>query len=284
MANIKILIATHKEFKLPQNNIFLPIQVGRKLANSKLNIQGDDEGDNISEKNNTYCELTALYWAWKNLTNIDYIGLSHYRRYFDFYTGGKYFNHLKIIKPDELTQYNFQVPNIEKLFNKYDIILAKPAVYEYRLKTEYCSSHVAEDYEVMKGIVKKFMPDYYDAFNQVFEENNKLSHFNMFIVSNKMFNDYCNWLFSLLGQIENNIDVSNYSARQKRIHGFMAERLLNVYVVKNNLRVKYFPVLCVDADIENVGFIMNMLLYLRAQSAFYITNFHLPKALKKLLK
>ncbi len=262
----------------------MPIHVGKAISKEDLGIQGDNTGDNISEKNKSFCELTAIYWAWKNLSNFDYIGLCHYRRYFDFNSGGKYFNSLKIIKSNELDQYNIKIPNISKLLNKYDAILAKPKVYEYSLKTEYCLSHISEDYEVMKEIVKKFIPDYYDAFKQVFEENNKLSHFNMFIVPNNIFNDYSKWLFALLDQIENELDISHYSAHQKRIFGYMGERFLNIYVVKNNLRVKYYPVLWVNIDAKDDCLIKNMLFYIRAQAAFSITNFHLPKLLKKLLK
>ena len=43
----------------------------------------DNEGDNISFKNKSYCELTTQYWAWKNQT-ADYYGFCHYRRYFSF--------------------------------------------------------------------------------------------------------------------------------------------------------------------------------------------------------
>lgn len=96
----KILVAYHKPAKLVKNDIYVPIHVGRALAKSKYeqnkinkedylwlfdNMIGDDTGENISLLNNQYCEMTALFWAWKNydkLGNPDYIGLCHYRRFF----------------------------------------------------------------------------------------------------------------------------------------------------------------------------------------------------------
>ena len=83
------------EFKANQNSdeIFFPIHVGAAISNVTLGIQRDDQingsyCDNISSKNKSYCELTALYWAWKNIKKIypdlEYIGLNHYRRYFSF--------------------------------------------------------------------------------------------------------------------------------------------------------------------------------------------------------
>lgn len=77
---IKIVVATHKKYRMPEDGCYLPLQVG-KAGKEALGYQGDDTGDNISEKNPYYCELTGLYWAWKNL-DAEYIGLVHYRRYF----------------------------------------------------------------------------------------------------------------------------------------------------------------------------------------------------------
>ncbi|GBR74728.1 protein DUF4422, partial [Candidatus Termititenax aidoneus] len=81
----KILVCTHRQAEFPPNDIFLPIHCGKALSNLDLGIQGDDTGDNISAKNKNFCELTGLYWAWKNLKklypNVEYVGLCHYRRY-----------------------------------------------------------------------------------------------------------------------------------------------------------------------------------------------------------
>ncbi len=78
--NCKILIACHKSCAVPEDGLYLPIQVGAS-GKEDIGFQRDDEGDNISEKNAMFCELTGLYWCWKNL-DFDYLGLSHYRRYF----------------------------------------------------------------------------------------------------------------------------------------------------------------------------------------------------------
>ena len=78
--NIKLIIATHKKYDMPKSDIYLPLQVGAE-GKEKLGYEVDSSMDNISEKNPYYCELTGLYWAWKNL-DADYIGLVHYRRHF----------------------------------------------------------------------------------------------------------------------------------------------------------------------------------------------------------
>ena len=82
MEKVVVLTAAHKSFDQLGLEGYLPVQVGAALAAQDLGFQRDDEGDNISEKNPQYCELTAQYWAWKNLTDAQIMGLVHYRRYF----------------------------------------------------------------------------------------------------------------------------------------------------------------------------------------------------------
>ena len=78
MKNIKLIIATHKTFQMPQNTeLYLPVQVGSE-GKDDLGYQRDNIGEHISHLNPYYCELTGLYWAWKNL-DCEYLGLVHYR-------------------------------------------------------------------------------------------------------------------------------------------------------------------------------------------------------------
>ena len=89
--NIKIIVCCHKNDIYRDSDIYLPVHVGKANTELSLNMQGDNVGDNISEKNLSYCELTGMYWAWKNLKGVDFIGLCHYRRYFDFDHEGRCF-------------------------------------------------------------------------------------------------------------------------------------------------------------------------------------------------
>ena len=82
---LTMLVCCHKEDIMATAEPYMPLQVGKDISKIDLNIQGDNTGDNISCKNQSYCELTGMYWAWKNLKNVDYVGLCHYRRYFDFH-------------------------------------------------------------------------------------------------------------------------------------------------------------------------------------------------------
>ena len=85
--DIKVIIATHKKYRMPEDKLYLPLHVGAEGKTDEegnpldLGYQKDNTGENISELNPSFCELTGLYWAWKNL-DADYVGLAHYRRHF----------------------------------------------------------------------------------------------------------------------------------------------------------------------------------------------------------
>lgn len=53
-----------QKYWMPDDSVYLPIQVGAAL-HPALGYVPDNTGYNISDKNPNYCELTALYWAWK---------------------------------------------------------------------------------------------------------------------------------------------------------------------------------------------------------------------------
>lgn len=250
MNNIKIIVATHKDAQFPDDEIFLPIQVGKKNAKTKIPIQGDDEGDNISEKNPNYCELTAQYWAWKNLKNIDFIGLCHYRRYFKI-ENKKLFNRDKYVIPfSELSLVKIDEKKLKKILSKYDIIISKPIIYPYDLHTNYCYAHLYDDYQILKYIIQTKYPEYLESFNHIFSNNNKLSHYNMMIASFSLFADYSVWLFDVLNEVEKKVKISEYPF-QKRVFGYMSERLLMVYIHYNKLKTKHLPVYFLDDTLTN---------------------------------
>lgn len=247
---IKILVACHKaDPNIRQDDIYMPIQVGKALhPDLDLGFQCDNTGDNISEKNGTYCELTALYWAWKNLKDVDYIGLCHYRRYFGFNTYTLPFQSDINLDSAEFKKWcKKRTPPIDQLLNKYDVILTKPFSYPFSLEVEYKYAHISEDYEILKETIKTESPLYYQSFKTIMEHNNKLSGYNMLIMKKNQFDIYCEWIFNILTKIEKKINISP-NPYQQRIFGFMAERLLNVFIHYNHSRILYYPVIKITDD------------------------------------
>ncbi|VDG23459.1 DUF4422 domain-containing protein [Lactiplantibacillus mudanjiangensis] len=224
MNNVKILVAVHKNYEMPQDtNTYIPVFVGKDLhPNVNNTFQGDNTGDNISGKNAHYNELTAIYWAWKNLETTDAIGLVHYRRYF---TNG----HKKTLD-SILSQEDFQ-----KLLKQAPIILPKKRCYYVESNySHYIHAHHREPLDVTRNIIKKRYPRYLNAFEEVM--NARSAHmFNMFVMEKKYFNKYCEWMFTVLKELEDCIDISTYDSYETRVFGFVSELLLDVWIKTNKV-------------------------------------------------
>lgn len=234
--DIKILVATHKKYNMPKESMYLPIHVGCE-GKEELGYTGDNTGDNISLKNPNYCELTALYWAWKNL-QCEYIGLCHYRRYFTMQNLVK-----RKMKIDNKLDLILTKNQVEELLSKHDVILPqKRNYYIETIETHYKNAHHIEDLKKVEEIIEIDYPEYVDSFKSVM--NGKTLHlYNMFIMKKYDFDNYCEWLFNILFELEKRVDISNYNNYQKRIYGFLSERLFNVWVIKQGLNIQETPVL-----------------------------------------
>lgn len=238
MSNIKILTCIHKNDIYLKDKNYLPIHVGKALSKTDLGIQGDDTGDNISTKNPNYCELTAMYWAWKNLKDADYIGLCHYRRYFDFHNQCKKGFPYTVFATSEHVNIDISIPEkiIKKLEEGY-VVVPKSNTMNHALFYDYCTYHVSDDIRTVEAVIKeKCDSKYIEAFEHVMYRNNKLIPYNMFIMSREEYDKYCKWLFDILNAVESRTNIENYSPFQKRIYGFMAERLFNVYLYAEKMK------------------------------------------------
>lgn len=242
--NVKILVCAHKQDFVYRDDVYTPIHVGKALSDLDLGFPGDDTGDNISEKNPSYCELTAMYWAWKNLKGVDIIGFSHYRRYFNFSSRFHFKNDPSIPTTVEKLERHMEKNKVDfnALLGKSDIIVWKPIRLSVTLYMSYCYAHMSEDMRTVMKIIDEIEPEYSRAFHKVIRRNKKIHLANMFVCRWEVFDDYCRWLFGILAEAEKRINVEHYSPYQKRVFGFLAERLLNVYIYKNKLKKKTFPV------------------------------------------
>lgn len=250
---LTIIVATHKYYWMPKEEIYFPLHVG-KTGKDSIGLHGDDTGFNISYKNPNYCELTGLYWAWKNL-KCDVIGLCHYRRYFSH----------PIIHVDEKNKRRsiFNKDDYVRILTKYDVIVP----WRHNLKTmtvkeHYCVEHHEKDLLETRAIIGEKFPEYIKSFDQVMNQK-KFYLFNMFVMRKELFDSYASWLFEVLFELEKRIDISSYDNYQKRVYGFLSERLFNVWLCKNaNLRVKQVPVVFLEAEADDVGFIKKWIKYL----------------------
>ena len=260
--SITVLVAYHRDFPVIENDVFTPIQVGRVRAATRLPMIGDDTGDNISEMNVYYCELSATYWAWKNVAS-DYVGICHYRRYFAFRGEGagsyvntrlRYFAEKavgNIVRPGINT-------NIDCVLDTADLRVFKDAALDFSarigsavedrgadivaLKPTYFSCRDVYSYfcylgygylDTLGKAIREAAPDYYDSYLSV-SRGNRISCRNMVIMRKDLYGEYCSFLFGVLRLVDAvYLDGRDgVCASYARIGGYLGEILTYVFLVK----------------------------------------------------
>ena len=221
MPDIKIIIATTKKYRMPDDPVYMPLQVGaamKKAANTPY--RKDNTGDNISTKNSSYCELTGIYWAWKNL-KADYIGLVHYRRYFASpESRGEDDPFDRIIGGEE----------VKRLLKTSCIIVPKKRKYYIEtLQSHYAHTHYVEQLDETGQVIRDLFPEYMESFERVMTQT--AGHmFNMMIMRKDVLDKYCEWLFTILPEVERRFPENNLGAYQGRYIGRIAELIFNVWL------------------------------------------------------
>lgn len=229
MKDVKVIIATHKKYQMPKDKLYLPLHVGAE-GKQDIGFEKDNVGKNISKKNPFFCELTGLYWAWKNL-KTDYIGLVHYRR------------HLTIKKnPGKNTKEKFNnvltLKEVNELLKSSDIILPnKRKYYIENLYDHYKHTMFIEPLDETRKILEKKYPKYLEEFDML-KRRTSAHMFNMFIMKKELLNDYCEWLFDILFELEKKMKNKEYDSFHSRFYGRISELLLDVYINTNNLKYK----------------------------------------------
>ena len=238
-------------YPLFQSDIYIPIQTGAANSDVDFGILKDNDGDNISEKNDFFAELTATYWVWKNwLTthpNVEYIGAAHH------------YNHLDLPRIHPLQRQGvsiyklgldkfvkeFSVYDLEHIdLEPYDIILPKKIKYgqiNQTLFSQYCECHPQEQYIEFEKIVEKHHP----KCKPLLPKLRNLTEFylgNSYVMRRNLFDDYCQWLFPMLFELENQTNCfekyNNYVSKKRRIPPFLSERFINLWLMEKQMDTK----------------------------------------------
>lgn len=241
--NVKVnmIVVSHKPFQCPKVENYIPVYVGDKNFDTCDGFR-DDAGINIANKNKNYCELTAMYWYWKNkLSSAEFVGLCHYRRFFTSVSWLK--NERFFLNTDKILNY----------MENSDIILPEPMELKCSVFENYFlhGEGKKNDLELIGKIIKDQCPDYLVSYNTILKRTSA-SYCNMFVTDKVHFQAYCEWLFNILFIAEKEIDISAYTVQEARIFGYLSEILLNIWVLNNNLKVKYVPVILLSMKYDNL--------------------------------
>lgn len=240
---IRIFVSAHKPVEVFDSQVFQPVQVGASRTNGRFTwALHDDEGDNISDLNPMYCELTTQYWAWKNV-DADYIGFCHYRRYFDFSDVSREENAYGEVMGDYINvvsqrEYMLEDVRVREIVRNYDVITTPVEdIRSYMgenstIRSQYDAAPklFVEDLDRVIDILVARHPEY-EQDAKAFLAGHTGRFCNMFIMKKEIFHDYCAWLFPLLEEFVASADMSLYSKEGLRTPGHLAERLLNIYLL-----------------------------------------------------
>lgn len=239
---MKIYVITHKKYKFPStldSSIYIPLLVGADTnIGENYYLKDNNFKGNISYKNKNYCELTGYYAIWKQ-SEEDIIGICHYRRYF---TKNRYL----------LPQFNIlNKEDIRSYLTKFDCIVPEKRKRTYgglNAKQYFIKNHGAEAWDICEQTIKTFFPSYFDDWKWL-ENQHDSYNYNMIILHHELFDAYCNWLFAILANIESSINMTQYDSYNSRMFGFLSERLLNVWIHHNSLKVKECPIYNTEVSI-----------------------------------
>ena len=229
MKRISVIVAAHKKYEMPKDSMYLPVHVG-SIGKEDIGYTKDDTGDNISIKNPYFCELTGLYWAWKNLDS-EYIGLAHYRRHFSL-KGNK--NSLLTLK------------ETDKLLDSVDIITPnKRKYYIENLYDHYKHTLYIEPLDITRDIIEEKYPEYLIEFDKL-KKRTSAHMFNMFIMKKDKLDEYCNFLFDILFELEKRVDNTKYDSFHQRFYGRVSELLFDVWLNKKGYSYKEVKVISME--------------------------------------
>ena len=241
MKSVKIYAMTHKKYDEARDDMYVPLFVGAKGAKDTCGYQRDDTGDNISDKNCYYSELTGMYWVYKNVAvhsnddsdeDVDIIGTCHYRRYL-------------VNERDELLKR----AEILSILENYDVITCKCLTLNYTYYYGFSENHKPYYLDNTRDVIADIYPDYLTDYDALV--NDKHTYFgNIMITRRELFVNYAKWLFDILFELEKRIVIEEEDSYHRRIFGFISEFLWYLWVVHNNINAKELKVGIVGEKIE----------------------------------
>ena len=220
---------------------FVPLHVGAALAKRDHGMVRDDAGDTISTRNPRYCEMTGIYWVWRNVDLPDHVGFLHYRRFFDFRPGREreveedgFVKEIRLT-PKVVEEYGLDAGTIGGLLKDCDGLLPKPfdvRAHGYRsVRDQYRSfpQHIDAHLDLLAGIMERRGANDARALREVLDGPTFYAN-NMFVFSADLFRRYCEWIFPILDELDERIDLRGLDRQQRRAVGYLAERLMSVFV------------------------------------------------------
>lgn len=244
---LKIFQTFHKPFpKVPNGHAWIqPVSVGRFAHEAMVS---DAVGDHISALNPYYCELTAIYWAWKN-DRSPYVGFYHYRRYLNFVVDNTWQGPFGFSMPLSDTtlaylSHDQQKEQALRLLSVCDVVIPRRHAQETSVEAQYLKFHPVEPWNHFKRLISERYPAG-NRYLQTFELSNLSTTCNMFLMPRSIFEVYCRELFAVIDPIWQQWGP-RWGPYLDRYPGFLAERFLGLWLHMKGLRTMEVPMLLLE--------------------------------------
>lgn len=238
-SKVKIFVGYHKPHEVFISNVYQPLLTADVEWEKEPNVIKDNTLINIAEKNKHYGELSGHYWVWKNFlpkTNAKYIGFCHYRRFLDFNFHPTEIIPFKFVFAKEFSENMFEKyseENILNAINGYDIVLPQKYPIECNIYQQFLKYHTKEDIDTALAILGSLYPEYIDAAQEFLMSDELYTCLN-FIMKTELVNEYMEWMFKILFELEKRSDWSKYTEYMTiRMPAYIAERFLNIWLLHN---------------------------------------------------
>ena len=229
-----VFVMAHRPYDKPDDPAYRTLFVGSagKEDIEKGCLRDDRGEDNISDLTPYFSELTGIYWLFKNYKGQENIGACDYRRYFCDRA-------LRVLSGERLDQ----------LLDEYDLITSKNIRTEISYRDSYARAHNVADLDAVGETIARLYPDYSRAFEEVM--NGRDQYFgNLFCMPRPLFDEYCQWMFTILLETMPAIDMTGYNAYQQRVYGFLTENLPMVFIRARGLKNYESNIVCTGEKAE----------------------------------
>lgn len=257
--NCEIFVFHYKDGNpFPDLPCYTHILAGKETYDQKSDLTGDNTGENISNKNQYYSELTGIYWIYKNQFS-DIVGTCHYRRFFTakeepfrhkikrmlYYLFGLKTGRHGLIYTSNQRYWNNRIlrcSEAKSILENFDAIMPTKRKLRQSIKEHYNKYHDPSDLKLVELIIREKTPEYSNSFESVLQQKGLYAN-NMMVMKWPKFEALCQWLFLILFEFEKRVDLNNYTDYQQRIFGFISERLITTWIFHQQLKVKELPLI-----------------------------------------
>ena len=257
--NCKIYVLHYKNGEpFPDLPCYIHILAGKETYPQESDLTGDNTGENISNKNQYYSELTGTYWVYKNQSS-EIVGTCHYRRFFTakgepfqyklkrllYYFGGLNIGRYGLIYTSNQDYWSNRIltcNEVKLILEDFDAIMPIKRKLRQSVEGHYNKYHDTIDLQLLRIIINEKTPDYSSSFESTLQQKRLYAN-NMMVMKRPTFEALCDWLFMLLFEFEKRVDLTNYTDYQQRIFGFISERLITTWINHHQLKVKELPLI-----------------------------------------